>query len=296
MDNGRVRRVSSPTFVGRAEQLAGFDEALARAAGGEPSLLFVAGESGVGKSRLMAEFATRARAAGARVLSGECFELGEGELPYAPIVSALRELSRETGPEGLVELAGPSSGELGRLLPEGGDAQPSPGDEEFAQARLFEFLLTLFGRLGQDLPLVLVIEDLHWADRSTRDFLSFLCRATRDERLVVVATYRSDELHRRHPLRPFLAELERLDQVERIELETLLAPRADGSAHWHPRARPDPARPTRRALRAHRGQCLLRRGAPRRGGGRRGQRPPDTLRDALMVRVEALAPADPGAC
>ena len=127
MDNGDVRRVSSPTFVGRAEQLAGFDEALARAAGGEPSLLFVAGESGVGKSRLVAEFAKRARAAGARVLSGECFELGEGELPYAPIVSALRELSREIGPEGLVELAGPSSGELGRLLPEARRRSAVPG-------------------------------------------------------------------------------------------------------------------------------------------------------------------------
>ena len=290
MDNGRVRRVSSPTFVGRAEQLAGFDEALARAAGGEPSLLLVAGESGVGKSRLVAEFATRARAAGARVLSGECFELGEGELPYAPIVSALRELSRETGPEGLVELAGPSSGELGRLLPDGGDAQPSPGDEEFAQARLFEFLLTLFGRLGQDLPLVLVIEDLHWADRSTRDFLSFLCRATRGERLVVVATYRSDELHRRHPLRPFLAEMERVDQVERIDLKPFsrleLTAQLTGILDTPPDATAIDDLFERTEGNAFFVEELL---AAAEGGA--GSALPDTLRDALMVRVEALAPA-----
>ena len=83
-----MRRVSSPTFVGRAEQLARFDHALARAAEGEPAALLVAGDSGVGKTRLVSEYAERARAASARVLTGDCVELGEGELPYAPIVGA----------------------------------------------------------------------------------------------------------------------------------------------------------------------------------------------------------------
>lgn len=97
MDYGAVRRVSSPTFVGRAEQLASFDQALARAAAGEPAALLVAGESGVGKTRLVSEYGERARAAGARVLPGDCVELGEGELPYAPVVGVLRELQRELG-------------------------------------------------------------------------------------------------------------------------------------------------------------------------------------------------------
>src|SRR5918992_4352029 len=122
MDNGRVRRVSSPTFVGRATQLATFDQALARAAQGDPAALLVAGESGVGKSRLVAEYGERARAAGARVLTGDCVELGEGELPYAPIVGALRDLQREVGTEALGELAGAGRAELGRLLPETADA------------------------------------------------------------------------------------------------------------------------------------------------------------------------------
>ena len=241
MDNGRVRRVSSPTFVGRAEQLAGFDEALARAAGGEPSLLLVAGESGVGKSRLVAEFATRARAAGARVLSGECFELGEGELPYAPIVSALRELSRETGPEGLVELAGPSSGELGRLLPEGGDAQPSPGDEEFAQARLFEFLLTLFGRLGQE-PAARARNRGPPLGRPLDSGLPLLSLPRHPRRAPRGGGHLP--LGRTAPPPP-AAPLPGRDGAPRSSgahrPETLLATRADGSAHGHP----GHARPTR---------------------------------------------------
>ena len=207
VDNGRVRRVSSPTFVGRAEQLATFDQALARAAEGDPGTLLVAGESGVGKSRLVAEYDERARAAGALVLTGDCVELGEGELPYAPIVGALRDLQRELGAEAVIELAGQGRAELARLLPDAGEPAAAAGDAEFAQARLFEVLLTLLGRAAGESPLVLAIEDLHWADRSTRDFLSFLLRATRRERLVLVATYRSDELHRRHPLRPFLANV-----------------------------------------------------------------------------------------
>ena len=112
VDNGRVRRVSSPTFVGRAEQLASFDRSLAGAAEGEPAVLLVAGESGVGKTRLVTEFAERARAAAARVAVGDCVELGEGELPYAPVVGALRDL----GPEA-IELAGAGRVELARLLP-----------------------------------------------------------------------------------------------------------------------------------------------------------------------------------
>jgi predicted ATPase len=74
---------------------------------------------------------------------------------------------------------------------------------------LFELLLVLLERLGAERPAVLVVEDLHWADRSTRDLLAFLHRNLRHGRLLLVMTYRSDELHRRHPLRPFLAELDR---------------------------------------------------------------------------------------
>jgi DNA-binding CsgD family transcriptional regulator/tetratricopeptide (TPR) repeat protein len=287
MDNGAVRRVSSPTFVGRAEQLARFDQAVERAASGEPGALLVAGDSGVGKSRLVDECAERARAAGARVLTGDCVELGEGELPYAPIVAALRDLRRELGADAFGELAGAGQAELGRLLPEAGDAAAAAPDEEFAQARLFETLLALFGRLAEQTPLMLVIEDLHWADRATRDFLSFLLRSARRERLVLVATYRADELHRRHPLRPFLAEAERLDGVERIELRPFsrleLVAQLTGILGSHPDARVADALFERSGGNPFFAEELLAATGDGNGSGL-----PETLRDALMVRVEAL--------
>jgi DNA-binding NarL/FixJ family response regulator len=287
MDNGRMRRVSSPTFVGRAAQLATFDQALARAAQGEPAALLVAGESGVGKSRLVAEFGARARAAGASVLTGDCVELGEGELPYAPIVGALRDLQRELGAETLGELAGAGRAELGRLLPEAANGSGAAADEGFAQARLFETLLALFGRLGEEQPLVLVIEDLHWADRSTRDFLAFLLRAARRERFVLAATYRSDELHRRHPLRPFLAEAERLERVERIELEPFSRLELVAQLTGILDSRPDPAVADALFDRSGGNPFFAEELLAATGDGN-GQVLPETLRDALMVRVEAL--------
>jgi DNA-binding CsgD family transcriptional regulator/tetratricopeptide (TPR) repeat protein len=283
-----VRRVSSPTFVGRAEQLAVFDQALARAADGEPGALLVQGDSGVGKTRLVSEYAARASAAGALVLTGDCIELGEGELPYAPIVGALRELQRELGTETLVELAGQGRAELARLLPEAGEAVTAPRDEEFAQARLFEALLAILSRTGERAPLVLVIEDLHWADRSTRDFLSFLLRAARRERVVVVATYRSDELHRRHPLRPFLANVERLERVRRVEVQPFsrleLSAQLTGILGSHPDAGVADALFERSAGNAFFAEELL---AATEDGN--GHVLPGTVRDALMVRVEALS-------
>ena len=103
-------------------------------------------------------------------------------------------------------------------MPEFG-APDAASDGEAHQARVFEALLALLERLGRVQPVVLVLEDLHWADPSTRDFLTFLVRNARTEPLSLVVTYRSDELHRRHPLRPLLAELERTPGVDRLGLE-----------------------------------------------------------------------------
>ena len=90
-----------------------------------------------------------------------------------------------------------------------------------AQRRLFEALLALLERLGREQPVLLLLEDIHWADSSTRSFLAFVARAMSTERVLAVCTYRSDELHRRHPLRPLLAELERDPSARRIELARL---------------------------------------------------------------------------
>jgi DNA-binding CsgD family transcriptional regulator/tetratricopeptide (TPR) repeat protein len=212
-------RVASPTFVGRVEELSVLEAAQGRAANGEPAVVLVGGEAGIGKTRLLAELADRCRATGARVLAGGCLPVGGDGLPYAPIVEALRPLPGELGVDTVRQLIGPSWSELARLLPSLGEPPSGPAGPA-AQARLFELLLGLLGRLGEQAPLILVVEDLHWVDRSTRELLAFLVRNLRAERLLLVVTYRSDEPHPDR-LGPYLAELDRGGRVERLELDRL---------------------------------------------------------------------------
>ncbi|MEO3787127.1 AAA family ATPase [Actinocorallia sp. B10E7] len=198
-------------LIGRTEELTRLHEAFGRL----PGAVLVGGEAGIGKTRLVREF-TAGRGA-ARVLTGGCVELSAELLPFAPFTAALRGLVREFGADGVGELL-PGARGLSRLLPELGDPDESPVDE--ARALLFELVLSLLDRLAEREPLVLVIEDAHWADRSSRDLLDFLIRNLAGSVLVLV-TYRSEALHRDHPLRPLLAELDRVDRVERLELRRL---------------------------------------------------------------------------
>jgi DNA-binding CsgD family transcriptional regulator/tetratricopeptide (TPR) repeat protein len=217
-------RLSSPVFIGRQPEMAILTDALARSEAGSPSVVIVGGEAGIGKSRLVAELAARARERGALVLEGGSISLGSEEgLPFAPIAEALRDLSRTLDRTEIDDLVDASTRELGRLVPEllpttaAGGSIEAPS--EWAQTRLFEGFVTLLERLGERRALVLVVEDLHWADRSTRDLLAFVARRLRGERVLVLVTYRSDELHRRHPLRPWLAEMGRLPRIELVDLE-----------------------------------------------------------------------------
>jgi len=211
--------MTSSRLIGRTAELGELEAALRDAADGRPSLAFVAGESGVGKSRLLAELETRAREGGALVLVGDCVDLGESELPYVPLVSALRPLARSGDPA----LTDTVRRAVGPLLPGlGAPAEPvEPSEDTGAQARLFEGLLSLLDALASKQPVVLIIEDLHWADRSTRAALTFLAHSLIAERVLVVGSYRPDELHRRHPLRPLLAELERDGRTRRVALDPL---------------------------------------------------------------------------
>jgi DNA-binding CsgD family transcriptional regulator len=221
MMQGMARRLTSPIFVGRSEEVNTLLSAADSAASDHPSLVLVGGEAGVGKSRLVEEAVARLRASDWLVIEGGAVALGEDGLPFGPIVEALRSLVRQVDPERIADAAGPSLPELARLVPEvsalGGEAAAT-GQNEWLQTRIFEGALRLLGRLGETSPVMLVIEDLHWADRSTRDLLAFLTRNARAERLLMVATFRSDELHRRHPLTAWLAETERQPSVERIHL------------------------------------------------------------------------------
>ncbi|MGP7998989.1 MAG: helix-turn-helix transcriptional regulator [Streptosporangiaceae bacterium] len=214
--------VSSPVLVGRSGQLCTLRDALAEAGRGHPVTVLVGGEAGVGKSRLLTDFAARCRRDGTRVLSGGCLELGADGLPFAPFTAVLRELVRDLGTAGVTGLLpGGAARELARLLPEFGEPA-AVEDAGEARARLFEQVLILLEQLAETGPVLLVIEDAHWADRSTRDLLAFLIRNQRAlDGLLIVVTYRSDELHRTHPLRPLLAELGRISWVRRMELGRL---------------------------------------------------------------------------
>jgi DNA-binding CsgD family transcriptional regulator/tetratricopeptide (TPR) repeat protein len=213
-------RVASPTFVGRLEELELLEAARVRAADGEPAVVLVGGEAGIGKTRLVTELVARCSTGGIRILSGGCVPVGDGALPYAPIVEILRSLLSELGTGMVRELVGPSWPELARLLPSLGEPDRTIPPDLAVQARLFELLLGLLGRLGEQAPLVVVVEDLHWADRSTRDLLVFLVRNLRRERLLLVISYRNDEPGQQQ-LGPYLAEMYRSGRVEHIELPRL---------------------------------------------------------------------------
>jgi DNA-binding CsgD family transcriptional regulator/tetratricopeptide (TPR) repeat protein len=213
-------RVSSRELVGREEELALLMDLVGRAAAGEGGAVLVTGEAGVGKSRLLVELGRRARENGTLVSVGECVDLAAAELSYAPIVGALRELVRDRSEPELVRLMGSARPELARLLPELGEPAPVVAASG-GQARLFELLLGVFSRLGRERPLLLLLEDIHWADSASLDLLSFLVRNLRSERLVIVVTVRTDELGPEHPLRPLLTELQSGGRAQRIDLEAL---------------------------------------------------------------------------
>ena len=204
------RSVSS-VFVGRQPETALLRSAFERAAAGRPGAVVVGGEAGVGKSRLIEEFAA---GLDATVVYGACIELdGEG-VPFAPFTAVLRELFRA----GLLALDGWEAAELGRLLPELAAAPAGRAEEEYVRTRVFEAVGSALVRAAAARPLVVVVDDLHWADRASRDLFGFLARTLGHGAVLLVGAFRDDELHRGHPLRQFLAELDRARRVERVDL------------------------------------------------------------------------------
>jgi DNA-binding CsgD family transcriptional regulator len=214
-----VLRVSGGRLVGRDGELRRLLDLLDDAADGHPTHALISGDAGVGKTRLVAELATRAAGRGFTVLSGRCAELGDS-IPYLPLADALRGATTGPGPDQALLDAIASRPVLGRLLPDR-DASAPPSDAGMAQQQLFGAVLGMLAELASARPVLLVLEDLHWADRSTRDLLTFLSRVLHREMVAVVVTYRTDDLYRRHPLRPVVAELLRLPGVTAIELAPL---------------------------------------------------------------------------
>ncbi|SHM72202.1 helix-turn-helix transcriptional regulator [Actinacidiphila paucisporea] len=279
----------SPVFIGRDAELARLASVLAAADAGESQAVLIGGEAGVGKTRLTEEFVAAARAAGAVTAVGGCVEIGADGLPFAPVSAALRDLYRTLGPE-LTAAAAGQQAELARLLPElaGTEGVRKEPNDEDGRVRLFELTARLLERLGTDRTIVVVVEDLHWADRSTRELLAYLFRSLQRCRVLLAATYRADDIHRRHPLRPFLAETDRLRRVERFELSRFSRAEVRSQLVSMMADEPDDtvvdqvfARSDGNPFFVEELACSLRRGC--------SSGLSDSLRDLLLVRVEALS-------
>ena len=279
--------VVSPVFVGRDAELAVTRAAIERALGGDAGLLLVAGEAGVGKTRLVDEAADYARAHGMQVLAGHCVQLGAEGLPFAPIAEAMRELIRDAGREQLDELLGPARLLVPRLIPTLGE----PGEPQSAltTSQLLELVLGLIERLSANQPLLLVIEDLHWADRSTLELATFLAQNLRGVPVAMMITYRSDEVDRRHPLRILLSAWERTRSITRLDLDRFDRDEVRAQLTGILGADPEPQtldlvyeRSEGNAFLAEEMLSVVRSGA-------RGL--PPSLKDVLLARVDQLSDA-----
>ena len=201
-------------FVGRAAELAQLEVAFEAAVGGAGTTAIVAGRAGIGKTRLTAELVSRARSRGAAVLTGRCIQLVGAGLPYLPFVEALRPV------RDLAEL-GAGLSELPRLIPALGEGTASAAGRAGARLALFEEMLALLGRLAAREPLVLVLEDLQWADESTLDLVAFLAQAVAPHRILLVVTYRTDEVRPGDPLHSLATGLATAGVARSLTLEPL---------------------------------------------------------------------------
>jgi DNA-binding CsgD family transcriptional regulator len=204
------------TLVGRDAELARLRGLLHDAAAGRAVTGLVSGDAGIGKSRLVAEAMQIAERDGFTVLYGQCAEIGDS-VPYLPFADAFR-----TAPPH-VEKAVKERPVLSRLLPDGGGQAQEADWAGLARQQMFGAVLSLLSELAAGSPVLLVIEDLHWADATTRHLVTFLARMLHRERVAIIGTYRADDLHRRHPLRGVIAELLRLPMVALVELGPLSA-------------------------------------------------------------------------
>ena len=222
---------SSPITVGRDADLARIDRARELATQGRPVIAIVRGEAGIGKTRLVADAIDRATADGSPILHGACLDLEGEPLPYLPFVEALRKLVRSTPADRMRAVLGPARADLAALVPEiatldaGRNGAPSadsgPIDSSVDRARLFERFLGVLERLGDDQPVLAVLEDVQWIDPATRDLVTFLVRNVTNHRLVAILTCRTDDLPLDHPVRAWLAELGRAPGAMGIDLGRL---------------------------------------------------------------------------
>ncbi|HEY8798025.1 MAG TPA: AAA family ATPase [Candidatus Dormibacteraeota bacterium] len=216
-----VVRALCPVLVGRERELTDLEDALLAAMGGEGRLVLLTGDAGMGKTRLATEIGDRASGIGATVLNGGCSE-ADLALPYLPFLEALGNYVAQVDLKALRHQLGDSAAELGNLFPRLGRGVPSEsGEPAQAKLRFFEAILHLLEVIAGDSGLLLVVEDLHRADASTRELLDYLARRLLPARVLVLGTYRTEEIGRMHPLLANIQGWRRSGLAQLVELKPL---------------------------------------------------------------------------
>ncbi|MBI1886376.1 MAG: protein kinase, partial [Chloroflexi bacterium] len=218
-------RLAGGVFVGREKELDELRAGLEDALSAHGRLLMLVGEPGIGKTRTAEELATYARLRGVQVLWGRCYE-GEGAPAYWPWVQVIRSYAYDRDPKDLMSDMGPGAADIAQVVSEvrerlPGLPTPPTLEPEQARFRLFDSVTTFLRSASKRHPIVLVLDDLHWADKPSLLLLQFLAREMRGARLMVLATYRDVEVRRHHPLSQTLAELNREGLSQRILLRGL---------------------------------------------------------------------------
>jgi predicted ATPase len=224
-DENPLDRLAGGVFVGRERELEDLRDGLEETLGGRGRLLLLVGEPGIGKTRTAEELATYARVRGAKVHWGRSHE-GEGAPAYWPWAQAIRSYVREADPVALGWELGQGGGDVAQLVPEvrerlGDIPEPPALEPDEARFRLFDSVAGFLAGASRSRPLVLVLDDLHWADEPSLLLLKFVARQVSDSGLLLVGTYRDVELGRHHPLARTLAELAEIQGCRRIALRGL---------------------------------------------------------------------------
>jgi class 3 adenylate cyclase/tetratricopeptide (TPR) repeat protein len=220
-DNGRT------PYVGRSEERSLLRQAVSRAVAGGGGVVLIAGEAGLGKTRLVDEIAAEAKSSGMFVVRGQCYDM-EGSLPYVPFVEAIEYGLTVTTGDAFRSAMGDAGPEIARFVPKVRVAYPDlppplalPSDQ--ARHYMFESVCDFFGRAAAIQPMLIVLEDLHWADESTTQLLESVARRVGRAPLLVIGTYRDVDLHPGHPFMRGIEHLSRLQTVSRITLKRLSA-------------------------------------------------------------------------
>ncbi|HYB12525.1 MAG TPA: AAA family ATPase [Myxococcota bacterium] len=220
-----ARTLARMPFVGRRKELERLMGKLGVTRSGTGGVAFLVGEPGIGKTRLLEEFSAQAGAAGARVLSGRCFE-GELSRPFGPFAEALAGYAKESDTEALRDVVGSFGGIVAKIVPELRERLPdlpepvalAPEEERY---RLLDAVAQVLWVLARRAPLVVVLDDLHWADGSTLVLMRYLARFMSRHPALLLCAYRDVELDRQHPLGETLVALRREVELERIGLSGL---------------------------------------------------------------------------